>query len=606
MASRAIFAARGLTIGFGGVDILKNVDLEIFRGDKVLVSGPSGSGKSLLLGVASGSLSEQAVVSGAFSFADRNGWQENRTYRQFRCSRIVHDRYGLLLQDTMQSLHPYRSIRKQFPDELEDAELITRFSSVRLKYQQFADGDEWRMPHHTSGGERQRISLLLTRLGQRDFLFLDEPLTDIDLISRTVVQDAVAAVLHDPGYTVLLVSHDWDWLQHPVRHLVIDGDKLVEQSGASSGASVLDRDLIKKIKTSDRKLPQNKTSKPVASLKIKQPTAIGSAGFHLLPGAIEVGEGARIGIIGESGCGKSSIIRLFAGLGPKKLYGSTVMASLCLDGEVIDIQGMHRRRRSGHLQLVHQDTTGTAIAGEKFSDHLRRILRYKGIGDEAFIKMVKRFAAELGLLTDTTTAETSIAVDDDQNSGLIEPIFRKSYAQMSMGMRRRASLLRTFLLFDIFHPADRRAPKILFLDEISRGLDAFNRDLMASALRKFSEDFNVAMVLISHDLSFLVEVCGELLMMFNGAILPRRIALADLVGFLEPAGKNRSRNPYYHSYFNQIELNRSEGFTRRAGSDRTISAGCYLAQKFVCRNNLVGECEIHQTLTDEITVGICE
>ena len=72
MLSKNVIAVKNLTIGFGNTEILKSIDLEIYRGEKILVSGPSGSGKSLLLGALSGSLAEAAILDGTFSYSDQN------------------------------------------------------------------------------------------------------------------------------------------------------------------------------------------------------------------------------------------------------------------------------------------------------------------------------------------------------------------------------------------------------------------------------------------------------------------------------------------------------------------------------------------------------
>ena len=87
-------------------------------------------------------------------------------------------------------------------------------------------------------------------------------------------------------------------------------------------------------------------------------------------------------------------------------------------------------------------------------------------------------------------------------------------------MMRRFSLLRAFLLLDIYKAEDKEKPKVLLLDEISRGLDAKTLEMVIAGLEQFCQENNTNIIAVSHDVEFIMRICNRARMMIKGALMP--------------------------------------------------------------------------------------
>ena len=182
------------------------------------------------------------------------------------------------------------------------------------------------------------------------------------------------------------------------------------------------------------------------------------------------------------------------------------------------------------------------MPGEKLIDHFRRIERFKGAGNN-FWKALDLWGAKLSLFRGfngaTSSAHERLTAPESQQ------FLEKRFDDLSMGMRRRTGLLRAFLLLNIYHITDSKDPKILLLDEISRGLDTVNRLLMAKAISEYCKTYNVTTIAVSHDFSFLSEFCDCVQIMYNGTLLPLQIGFNDVLRVRRGEAIEGIENPYY-------------------------------------------------------------
>ncbi|MGI5188649.1 ABC transporter ATP-binding protein [Promicromonospora sp. CA-289599] len=203
----SVLAAHGLSVRFGDVAALENVQFSVADGEFVAVVGPSGCGKSTLLRALGGMLPPSAEVSGTLrvpSLPDggaATAWMPQRD--------------GLLpwRRAWSNALLGARIARVPRADaEARAAELFETFG---------LSGFERAWPHELSGGMRQRLALLRTCLAGRPVLLLDEPFGALDPITRRRMNEWLAGVglaggpVGDaaPGVgqrAVVLVTHDVD------------------------------------------------------------------------------------------------------------------------------------------------------------------------------------------------------------------------------------------------------------------------------------------------------------------------------------------------------------------------------------------------------------
>lgn len=192
---------KNVSIGFGPpsdrTEVLKNVNLSVERNEFVAIAGFSGSGKSTLMSVLAGLLRPD---SGELLIDGKPGGPAGPDRG------IVFQNYALLpWLSTFANVE--LAVRQVFPEKTADE---------RREYvQKYLDlvsltGAELRKPHELSGGMRQRLSLARTLSMQPDMLLLDEPLSALDALTRTNLQDEILRIWDQDRRTVVMITNDVD------------------------------------------------------------------------------------------------------------------------------------------------------------------------------------------------------------------------------------------------------------------------------------------------------------------------------------------------------------------------------------------------------------
>ncbi len=209
LGSKETLRAPGLTIGYGGAPdvpaatILRDVTVNIYRGDRVGIIGPNGSGKSTLLKTLIGELPPLAGRA-EIGAGVRIGYFDQKLGT---------------LDEELTLLDEIRSVRADLsPDAVRQ---------YLAKFRFFGD-DPFRIVRGLSGGERSRLAMAKILLFPRNVLALDEPTNHLDIPARETLEDA----LDDYGGTLIVVSHDRYFLDRIcTRLLVIEGTRVEAHLG---------------------------------------------------------------------------------------------------------------------------------------------------------------------------------------------------------------------------------------------------------------------------------------------------------------------------------------------------------------------------------------
>jgi putative ABC transport system ATP-binding protein len=201
METAAVFQARALTKVYrmGEVDVyaLRDVDLELFGGEFVVLLGPSGSGKSTLLNILGGL---DVPTSGTVRFLDHDlTVDDDRKLTQFRREHVgfVFQFYNLIPSLTA----------------LENVALVTDIAErpmdpvVALRMVGLADRMN-HFPSQLSGGEQQRVAIARAIAKQPDVLLCDEPTGALDYETGLIVLQVLAEVNQKLGTTVAVITHN--------------------------------------------------------------------------------------------------------------------------------------------------------------------------------------------------------------------------------------------------------------------------------------------------------------------------------------------------------------------------------------------------------------
>ncbi|HEY0708062.1 MAG TPA: ATP-binding cassette domain-containing protein, partial [Polyangia bacterium] len=198
LGAKETLRAPRLTVGYPGKPILQDVDVNIYRGDRVGIMGPNGCGKSTLLKTLVGELPPLA------------GQVE-------RGSGVLLGYYDQKLSSLDEDRSLIEEIRSIKGDQTPD---VVR--SYLAKFRFFGD-DAFRSVRSLSGGERSRLSLAKMMLYPRNVLALDEPTNHLDIPAREVLEEA----LRNFAGTIIVVSHDRYFIdQVCTRLLVVNGTSL--------------------------------------------------------------------------------------------------------------------------------------------------------------------------------------------------------------------------------------------------------------------------------------------------------------------------------------------------------------------------------------------
>jgi ABC-type glutathione transport system ATPase component len=201
--------------------------------------------------------------------------------------------------------------------------------------------------------------------------------------------------------------------------------------------------------------------------------------------SLQVRAGEVVGLIGESGSGKSTVARAIIGLAP------VASGQIAVAGhEVTKFRGQQWRgfRRRGFVQYVFQDPLRSLDADVLIGDSIAEPLRITRAGSRAEVdQRVKEYAARVRL---------------------DEELLSRFPGEISGGQRQRAAVARALVT----------EPKLLILDEPVSALDAANRVLVLGGFAGLRSE-GIAMLYISHDLGSVAGMCDRTAVLYQGRIV---------------------------------------------------------------------------------------
>ena len=280
-----------------------------------------------------------------------------------------------------------------------------------------------------------------------------------------------------------------------------------------------------------------------------------------------------IAILGESGSGKSTLLKILAGL--LDLQKKNQVCMLSSSNNLTPLANIPRKPRYGRLQIVFQDNMGSLYEKETIQSSLKHIARIKKQKEKTVFSTAQQFFEDLRLISHQASADTKSSHPDTETSHLdsFQTFMKKQVVQLSMGMLRRFCLAKSLLLLDIYEPHQQVAPKVLLVDEISRGLDQDTKKELIAFLLEVRKRYHLSIIAISHELDFLKEFCHDFYFLFEGLMIPRCYTQNELS--LENC--HQIDNVYLKRYFIPCEEPDQKNKT-----SQQLSTGCYFQQFYDC------------------------
>jgi nitrate/nitrite transport system ATP-binding protein len=525
----------------GGVsEVLGGIDLDVREGEFIAVLGFSGAGKTTLVSAIAGLIEPDA---GDILLRGKPIHGPDR------------DR-GLVFQSY--SLFPWLTVESNVALAVDavhkDRNADQRKALIKQKVELVGLGHAMdRKPAQLSGGMRQRVAVARALAMEPEILLLDEPLSALDALTRAKLQDEIERIRKEEKRTIILVTNDVDealLLADRVAVLTpapaarigrifpvdIPRPRYREAMNDDHRFQALRREIVTYLGSlvagQDRNADEAGGLPNVTPLDLAPPpqayrdAAAGGATRRYLEffklhkvyptpkGPLTVVEdfnllmdkGEFISLIGHSGCGKSTVLTMAAGLNPIS------KGAIVLDNREIDVAGPDKAVVFQAPSLMPWLTAGqnVALGVERVYPHASRAERRD---------IVSYYLERVGL---------GDAVD-------------KLAAEMSNGMRQRVGIARAFAL----------SPRLLLLDEPFGMLDSLTRWDLQDVLIEVWNRTKVTAVMVTHDVDEAILLADRVVMMTNGP----RATIGKVLKVDLPRPRDRKallEDPQFYAYRQEV------------------------------------------------------
>ena len=538
---------RGLTVEFGTrngvVRAVKSVDLSVAKGETIGIVGESGSGKSVTSYAVMRILDRAGrIAEGSVSFGgvDLRGAPET-VVREMRGREL-----SMIFQNPRAALNPIRTVGRQIEDVLLEHAQADRHNAkaraIRALERVRIHNPEERYaayPYELSGGMCQRVVIALALACQPQLLIADEPTTGLDVTTQKAVMDLVVELTRERAMSTILITHDLGLAAaYCDRVVVMEKGEVVETAASETIFSTPSHSYTRKLMRATPRpggslralLPEDAPAPEVAPA----PTlSAGSAGdllvvenlvkeyprkgvakslrrlfggkaevaddapFRAVDGiSFTVGRGETLGLVGESGCGKSTtsmmLTRLLDPTAGRIVFDGTDIATMPASGFA---RSAFRRR----IQMVFQDPTDSLnpryTAGRAIADPILQL------GKSVSRRALTQRCAELADLV-----------------GLPVELLDRFPHQLSGGQKARVGIARAIAL----------DPDLVILDEPTAALDVSVQAVVLNLLQDLKLKLGMSYIFVSHDLNVVRLLCDRLIVMRGGRVVEEGVA-ADVL-----------------------------------------------------------------------------
>ena len=542
MTAQPLLDVQDLTVEFttrrGIVKAVQHVNISVAKGETLAIVGESGSGKSVTSYAVmrildrAGRIAEGSVM---FSGIDVKAASEDQM-RDLRGREI-----SMIFQNPRAALNPTRKVGEQIEDVLrthvQQAQVTdggekaiealeqVRIARPRERYHAY--------PFELSGGMCQRVVIALALACNPQLLIADEPTTGLDVTTQKAVMDLIVELTKRRAMSTILITHDLGLAaaycdrvvvmekgrvvetakaadifanpQHPYTKKLMRAtprlgvnlrDLLPEEEGTSAAApaepapaaaGVEGQKPLLLIEKLVKEYPRQGATATLGKLFGRKPPVEPDV-FRAVDGiSFAIGHGESVGLVGESGCGKSTTSMMVM-----RLLDQT-SGLIRFDGEDIGAiapSAFARLPQRSRIQMVFQDPTDSLnprfTAGRAIADPLLQLGDIKG--RDALRARCEELATMVGL---------------PQN------LLDRFPHQLSGGQKARIGIARAIALH----------PKLVILDEPTAALDVSVQAIVLNLLQDLKARLGMSYLFVSHDLNVVRLLCDRVIVMRTGRIV---------------------------------------------------------------------------------------
>jgi peptide/nickel transport system ATP-binding protein len=532
-----LLEVRDLTVEFhtrrGTVRAVEHVNLTVAKGETVGIVGESGSGKSVTSYAVMRILDRAGRIAAGsvkFSGLDLRAAPESEM-RDLRGREM-----SMIFQSPRRALNPIRKIGKQIEDVLlqhaqVDSEAVADKAVEMLELVRIVRPKEryHAYPFELSGGMCQRVVIALALACRPQLLIADEPTTGLDVTTQKAVMDLVVELTRERGMSTILITHDLGLaaaycdrvvvmekghvvetapsetiFQAPahaytrklmratprpgvsLRGLLPEGEAIRAPLPAAAAKAPSEAPLLS-VENLIKEYPRQGATASLSKLFGGKKPVPESAVFRAVDGiSFSIAHGESVGLVGESGCGKSTTSMMVMRLIDK------TSGSIMFDG--VDIGAIPASQFAKlplrkRIQMVFQDPTDSLnprfTAARAIADPLLRL------GDLPRGKVRTR------------CEELAVQV------GLPLELLDRFPHQLSGGQKARVGIARAIAL----------KPDLIILDEPTAALDVSVQAVVLNLLQDLKDSLGMSYLFVSHDLNVVRLLCDRVIVMRSGQIV---------------------------------------------------------------------------------------
>ncbi|CAI0791389.1 dipeptide ABC transporter ATP-binding protein [Serratia grimesii] len=534
-----VLSVRDLSIHFSQqgdtVEAVRHLSFDVDRGETLAIVGESGSGKSVT-SLALMRLVEQGggqIVSGAMPFRRRNGEVLDLVRARQGTLRTVRGAdMAMIFQEPMTSLNPVFPVGEQIAESLRlhqemDHRTAKHAALQMLDLVRIPEAKDVlnRYPHQLSGGMRQRVMIAMALSCKPALLIADEPTTALDVTIQAQILQLIRVLQQEMQMGVIFITHDMGVVAEIAdRVLVMRQGESVEQGAVRELFTAPQQPYTQALLAAVPKLGSMATQDFPAKFPLPKGTENGGPQDTVPPGvapilqvenlvtrfdlrsgilnrvtrrvhavenvSFELYPGETLGLVGESGCGKSTTGRSLL-----KLVDSQ-RGTITFDGRQINqLKGPALQHLRRDIQFIFQDpyasldprlTVGFSI--------MEPLLVHNVMRGKAAQERVAWLLERVGL----------------------KPEHARRYPhEFSGGQRQRICIARALAL----------NPKVVIADESVSALDVSIQAQIVNLLLDLQREFGIAFLFISHDMAVVERISHRVAVMYLGQIVeigPRR------------------------------------------------------------------------------------
>jgi peptide/nickel transport system ATP-binding protein len=508
-AAAPLLAVRGLTVSVRDRGVIRplvsDLSFDLAAGETLAIAGESGSGKSITSLGLMGLLPPNVTVTAGR--AELEG-TDLASLPEARLRALRGARMAMIFQEPMTSLNPVLTIGTQLTEAIRAhvpvgaAEARTRAAEA-LRQVRISEPERRlkQYPHELSGGMRQRVMIAIALALKPALLIADEPTTALDVTVQRQVLDLLRDLQTETGTAIILITHDMGVVAETAgRVVVMRNGRMVEEGPVArifaAPREPYTRDLLAAVPRLGAGAARAAPAPPPAPVPVAR-LVNATVGFdlgssflgrptrrvHAVEGvSFDIRPGETFGLVGESGCGKSTIAKALVSLIPHQ--GHIEVGGKPLEG----LSAAERLAMCRQVQMVFQDPMAALDPRMKVGDAVAEPLAIHGLG--------------------TPAERRARAAELFARVGLPGSLDRYPH-EFSGGQRQRICIARALAL----------NPSLIICDESVSALDVSVQAQVLDLLAELKRDLGMSYLFISHDMAVVENIADRLAVMYLGQIV---------------------------------------------------------------------------------------